>query len=202
MKVMIVGQKWLAGEALSLVQRLGHDVTAVAAPGKDDRLYQLTTRLGLPAKVVPQCLTAEDIPGDTELLLCAHAWCFISRGAREATYYGALGYHPSLLPRHRGRDAIRWAIHMGEKVTGGTAYWMTGRADAGPIAAQEWCHIQPGDDAVTLWRRELGPMGIRLFERVLKELETGVITAVPQDEELATWEPAFSRPKLGYTGGP
>lgn len=45
-------------------------------------------------------------------------------------------------------------------------------------------------------------MGIRLFERVLKELETGVIPASPQDEGLATWEPAFSRPKLGYTGGP
>jgi len=135
MKVMIVGQKWLALEAFKLVWRLGHDITAVAAPCEDDRLYKLAINKEVPALVVPERLTAEDVPGPTELLLCAHAWCYITKEAMEASYYGALGYHPSLLPRHRGRDAIRWALHMGEKVTGGTAYWMDSKADAGPIAA-------------------------------------------------------------------
>jgi methionyl-tRNA formyltransferase len=197
MRIMIIGQKWLALEAFKLAWRLGHDVTAVATPSEDDRLYQLATERGVPALVVPERLTVADIPGPTELLLCAHAWCFITQEAREATYYGALGYHPSLLPKHRGRDAIRWAIHMGEKVTGGTAYWMTDQADAGAIAAQDWCHIRPDDDPITLWRRELGPMGLRLFERVLNDLSEGRKVAIRQDEALATWEPAFSRGKLG-----
>ena len=41
---------------------------------------------------------------------------------------------------------------MGDAITGGTVYWMDDGADTGPIAAQDWCHIQPGDDAKKLWR--------------------------------------------------
>ena len=63
--------------------------------------------------------------------------------------------------------------------------------DGGPIAAQDYCHIQPDDTARELWTRELAPMGLRLFARVFNELEKGVQRAVPQDTALATWEPAL-----------
>lgn len=200
MRIMIVGQKWLAAETLKLCQSLGHQVVAVAAPAEDDRLYRLAIEQGIPAAVIPRRLEATDIPPGADLVIAAHAWCFITKGAREAASLGALGYHPSLLPRHRGRDAIRWAIHMQEATTGGTAYWMTGRADAGPIAAQDWCHIKPSDTPAELWRRELAPMGIRLFETVLNDLQQGVKVAIEQDEALATWEPSFDRPRLGNAG--
>ena len=42
----------------------------------------------------------------------AHSHDFIGRKTRALSRLGALGYHPSLLPLHRGRDAIRWAVHM------------------------------------------------------------------------------------------
>jgi methionyl-tRNA formyltransferase len=70
-------------------------------------------------------------------------------------------------------------------------------ADTGPIAAQGWCHIRPGDDPQTLWRRELAPLGIELLKGVLEDLDHGVVTRIPQDPALATWEPAFSSVKLG-----
>jgi methionyl-tRNA formyltransferase len=111
------------------------------------------------------------------------------------TRYGALGYHPSLLPRHRGRDSVRWTIHTGDRIAGGTVYWLDDGADTGPIAAQDWCHVLPGDDAHTLWRRDLAPMGLRLLGRVLSELDAGVVTAVPQVAAAATWGPAFGAHK-------
>lgn len=110
---------------------------------------------------------------------------------RSRAELGALGYHPSLLPRHRGRSAIEWAVRFGEAVTGGTVFWLNDTVDGGPIAGQEFCHVQPGDDARELWARELAPTGLRLFERVFDELERGVVRAVPQDTALATWEPAL-----------
>jgi len=134
------------------------------------------------------------VPLGVDLIVAAHCHCFITPGALAAARLGAIGYHPSLLPRHRGRDAIRWALHMHEQVTGGTVYWMNERADSGPIAAQGWCHIRPDDTPDALWRRELAPMGLRLIGEVLAEIAWGMITAVPQDEALATWEPAFTRP--------
>ena len=121
----------------------------------------------------------------------AHSHDFIGRKTRALSRLGALGYHPSLLPLHRGRDAIRWAVHMRERVTGGTCYWMTDDVDAGPVAAHDWCFIRPEDDARSLWSRELAPMGLRLFERVLAVLAARRVVCIPQDSSLATWEPAF-----------
>ena len=112
------------------------------------------------------------------------------RGA-QATRLGAIGYHPSLLPLHRGRDAVDWALRMRERITGGTVYWMNDRADAGPVVCQEFCFIRPHDSAEDLWRRDLGPMGVRLLEHAVRLISQGGGTGTPQDELLATWEPAL-----------
>lgn len=151
---------------------------------------------GIPVCQVPRRLTAEWVPKGVDVLLCANAHVFVTAEARAKTRLGALGYHPSLLPRHRGRDAIRWSIHMGDPVTGGTAYWLDDGADTGQIAAQDWCWIKPGDTPEALWRRELAPMGLRLFGQVLSALDAGVDRREPQDPSVASWEPAFSPAKL------
>lgn len=196
MRVMIVGQKWLATELLRLCQARGDDVVAVSVPDAGDRLAQAASKSGIPALLAKCRLSAEMIGDDVDVILCAHAHVFVGADARAKARYGALGYHPSLLPRHRGRDAVRWAIHMGDAVTGGTAYWMDDGADTGPIAAQDWCWVRPGDTPEDLWRRDLAPMGVRLFDQVLSSLDAGIAPSTPQESTLATWEPAFAPTKL------
>ncbi len=88
---------------------------------------------------------------------------------------------------------------MKEAVTGGSIYWMDDGADTGPVALQDWCAIRDDDDAGSLWRRELGPMGLRLFREALALAEADALSAVTQDEALATWEPGFSARRLGET---
>ena len=196
MRVMIVGQKWLAAELLRLCLARGDDVAAVSAPRMDDRLAALATAEGIPVCQVPKRLTGEWVPAGVDVLLCANAHVFVTAEARGKARLGALGYHPSLLPRHRGRDAIRWALHMGDVVTGGTVYWLDDGADTGPIAAQDWCWVEPGDTPESLWRRVLGPMGLRLFDQVLAALDTGAVPSASQDTRMATWEPSFNAGKL------
>ncbi|MBB2778320.1 UNVERIFIED_ORG: methionyl-tRNA formyltransferase [Comamonas terrigena] len=89
---------------------------------------------------------------------------------------------------------------MDDKITGGTVYWLDDGADTGPIALQSWCWIRPGDTADTLWRRDLGPMGVRLFEQALAEIDQGISKATPQLEAMATWEPALHSKKLSSLG--
>lgn len=206
MRVVIVGQQWLGAEALKLCLRRGDQVAKVlapASPGEEyDRLYATARQAGVPAEISGRRVGSGDIPAGTDLIVAAHAHAYIDAGARSAARLGALGYHPSLLPRHRGRDAVRWTIHMGDPVAGGTLYWMDDGADTGPVARQEWCHVLPGETPAGLWRRALGPMGVRLLEAVLGDLDRGVVTASPQDERCATWEPAFGSGKLSGTGGP
>jgi len=193
---MIVGQKWLAAELLRLCLARGDDVVAVSAPRMDDRLAALATAEGIPVCQVPRRLTGEWVPAGVDVLLCANAHVFVTAEARGKARLGALGYHPSLLPRHRGRDAIRWALHMGDVVTGGTVYWLDDGADTGPIAAQDWCWVEPGDTPEALWRRVLGPLGLRLFDQVLTALDTGAMPSTSQDARMATWEPSFNPGKL------
>src|SRR5919197_5023320 len=50
---------------------------------------------------------------------------------------GVFGMHPTLLPKHRGRAAIPWAILSGLAKTGVTLFEIAdGTADSGPIVGQ------------------------------------------------------------------
>ena len=191
MKIMLVGQKWLAAQALAVLGKAGHDIAAVAAPNAEDRLWSSGQQLGIRAVETGKRLEAEHVPAGTELIVCAHTHCFISDAARSATKHGAIGYHPSLLPLHRGRDAVEWAIRFRERVTGGSVYWMDDRADGGPVICQDWCFIRPEDTPDSLWRRDLGPMGVRLLERAVQMVAEGNGAGTPQDEALHTWEPSL-----------
>lgn len=195
MRLILAGQKSFGAAALRAVLEAGHDVAAVWAPEYDDKLAWAARGLGL-----EWVMGREDPDGVAErkvdLIVAAHSHAFISRRAREATRLGGIGYHPSLLPRHRGRDAVEWTIRMGDKVAGGSVYWLTDNVDGGPLAAQSWCWVRPGWDASKLWREELFPMGVRLLLKVLADLDRGVIVEETQPEEMATWEPSIERPPL------
>ncbi len=201
MRVAIIGQKWLAAELLKRCLAEGHQVViaispALGADGEYDRLYAAAQQHGVPVGCTQGCLDADQVPV-CDVILTAHAHVYINEEVRAKATHGALGYHPSLLPRHRGRDAVHWAIHMKEPVTGGTVYWLDNGADTGPILAQDWCHIRPDDSPQMLWRRELAPMGLRLFSKALAMLDAGGdCKGRSQDSALATWEPGVSNKRL------
>lgn len=112
---------------------------------------------------------------------------------RPAARLGAIGYHPSLLPLHRGRDAVHWAVRLRERVIGGSIYCLNDTVDGGPIAARAPVFIRPADDARSLWARELAPLGLRLLEKVLRDLEGNII--IREEHTLATyWRQFFQGP--------
>jgi methionyl-tRNA formyltransferase len=199
MRVALFGQRSFGGGVLrSLVER--HEIALVVSPpndedGREDRTRATASLLDLPWRA-SGTVTPDEFPDDVDLIVCAHSHDFVGRRTRARSRFGAVGYHPSLLPLHRGRDAVRWTIHMRDRVAGGSVYWLSDNVDGGDVAAQEWCFVRPDDDASSLWRRELFPIGVRLLNRVVDDVSAGVLVRVPQDEELATWEPSWSRPPL------
>jgi methionyl-tRNA formyltransferase len=201
MRLYLAGQKAFGAAVLEAVLKAGHQVAGVSAPAwranglLPDRLRDAAEKAGVPWLEAGK-LRAELLPGGVDLIVCAHSHDFVGRKTRLKAQLGAIGYHPSLLPRHRGRDAVRWAVHMGDAVTGGTVYWLTDSVDAGPIAAQEHVFVVPGDAPERLWRDKLAPLGVRLTLRVLEDLAAGRIVKRRQEEEAATWEPSWTRPPL------
>lgn len=200
MRLYLCGQRSFGAAALQLLLREGHEVAGVSAPaksddGREDRLWGMAGDLDLPRMPAGE-LSAYNVPDGLDVIVCAHSYDFVGRKTRLRTKLGAIGYHPSILPLHRGRDAVRWTIRMGDRITGGSVYWLSDTVDGGPIAAQKFCLVRPGMTASDLWREELFPIGIELLGKVLRDLSSGTVVAVPQDEELATWEPSFGRPPL------
>lgn len=198
--VYVSGQKAFGAATADLVVSEGYRLTGAASPaltgsGQPDRLCLAAERHRVPWTESGR-LTPEAIPPGTDVILAAHSHAFIGTRTRARATTAAVGYHPSLLPLHRGRDAVRWTIRDGDRVTGGTIYHLTGAVDGGPIAAQDYLLVPPGTTAQELWREHLFPLGLRLIACALADMDAGLVVCVPQDEALATWEPSWERPRL------
>ncbi|MFC3172104.1 hypothetical protein ACFOGQ_14980 [Acinetobacter vivianii] len=102
-KVMVVGQKWLAEQILLLCMDESYEVAAVAPPSHDDRLAKTAKGFDIPVRIAPKRLDAKDVPDDIDLILCAHTHCYIAAEARQKCKLGAIGFHPSLLPSYKGK---------------------------------------------------------------------------------------------------
>lgn len=162
MRFAIIGQKWFAAELLVRLCRR-HEPAFVVPASAADRLDAQAELLGVPRVSLDEALTAalgDDQPLD--LLITAHAHVRVPVALCAAARH-AIGYHPSLLPLHRGRSAIDETIAAGDKLTGGTVYHLAERFDAGDVVSQDWCFVRPGEDAAGLWRRALAPIGFRLL---------------------------------------
>ncbi len=102
---------------------------------------------------------------------------------------GALGVHPSLLPRHRGPDPYFWAIDAGDAVTGVTAHVLEEEYDTGAVLAQETISVHPTWNAWTL-AKKLDRPSLRVLRRVVAaEAKGEPYPRVPQDAALATEAP-------------
>jgi methionyl-tRNA formyltransferase len=213
MKVVISGQKKFGEEILRLCIGKGLTVEAVCCPIEDKYIGPLAKINDIP--IIPAgSLNAGTMPRGVDLGITAHSFDYIGKRTRYMARLGWLGYHPSLLPRHRGRSAIEWAIRMHDPVTGGTIFWLNAGIDRGDIAYQDWCWIppkywvvNPRKGAAEIWRRELMPMGVRLYDKALADIMKGIIVRRPQDPEIGTFEPGTDvkdvfRPDLLMLGWP
>lgn len=66
---------------------------------------------------------------------------------------GIIGYHPSLLPKNRGRHPLVWALVLGLEQTGSTFFFIDEGVDSGQILSQEIIKITYKDNARTLYNK-------------------------------------------------
>jgi methionyl-tRNA formyltransferase len=105
---------------------------------------------------------------------------------------GVFGMHPTLLPRHRGRAPIPWAILAGLARTGVTLFEITDpSADAGPIVGQVVVEIAADETATSLYDR-LAEAHLELLRECVPLLLTRSAPRLPQDERRASFWPKRS----------
>jgi methionyl-tRNA formyltransferase len=197
MKITLVGSRYFGATAFDAIRKEGIAVARVVVPAADDRLAQSAQAAGVEVAVLddPKNVPANAVAEGTDLIVTAHSHARVSAEALARSRLGGIGYHPSLLPRHRGMAAVEWTVREGDPIAGGTVYHLAERMDAGAIAAQDWCFVKKGESARDLWERALAPMGFRLLVEVLRGVKaTGVLPGKPQDEQFATKAPMIPAP--------
>ena len=95
---------------------------------------------------------------------------------------GVFGMHPTLLPRHRGRAPIPWAILSGLARTGVTLFQIDdATADSGLIVGQRVVDIARDESATTLFEK-LASAHVDLIREYVPKLRSLSAPRVPQDE--------------------
>lgn len=198
-RIFLAGSGAFGHAAAQRLVEDGHEIVAVCSPfegrrNKEDMLGWWARYNGYDWTDVAN-LRETDVPDGTDLIMTAHSHAFIGvRTRARATY--SLGYHPSLLPLHRGRDAVKWQARNNERVVGGTIYHLSNRVDGGPIALQRHLVVPPRMEASRLWSDYLFPLGIEMLSEAAALAGRGTVPYKPQDDKLATWEPSFNSEPL------
>jgi methionyl-tRNA formyltransferase len=197
MKCVLVGSRFFGATVFEALRKEdGVEFASVVVPASDDRLAIAAGRAGVAVHVLenPKIVPGEAIAEGTDLIVAAHTHARVSNEALGRSKLRGIGYHPSLLPRHRGIAAVEWTILQGDAIAGGSVYHLADGWDAGAIAAQEWCFVLKGENARELWERALAPMGLELLAKVVRHArEHGELPASAQDQRFATKAPMIRR---------
>src|SRR5438445_2627499 len=195
MRITLVGSRHFGVTTLNTLRRHGADIVRVVVHDGEDRLASTARTAGIEVVVQadPRRVAAGEIAPNTDLIVTAHSHARVTKEALAAARLGGIGYHPSLLPRHRGIAAVEWTIRAGDPIAGGSIYHLADRMDAGAIAAQEWVFVKKGETARELWERALAPLGQKLLGDMIDYAKIHKsLPAKPQDEQFATLAPSLT----------
>jgi methionyl-tRNA formyltransferase len=197
MRIVLIGQAAFGQKILEALLNRGEQVAAVYAPpdkpgSKIDSLKESAQQRGIPVFQPQRMRDPAVYEKFTELApdLCVMAFVtdIVPESVLNAPKLGTIQYHPSLLPRHRGRSSINWAIINGDTKTGITILWPDAGIDTGPILLQKEVDISPTDTVGSLYYDKLFPLGIEAIMESIDLIQKGQAPRIPQDESQATYE--------------
>jgi methionyl-tRNA formyltransferase len=198
LRAVVIGQQAFGQEVLRALYQRGEKVVAVCAPrsdrrGNPDPLWEEAAALHIRLFDM-ESLRGEQAPErlkelGPDLNVMAYVTQILSKQVLDAAHIGTIEFHPSLLPKHRGRSAINWAIINGETRTGLTVFWPDEEIDTGPILLQKEVEIGPTDTAGSLYYDRLFPMGVEALVEAVALVREGEAPRIPQNDADATYEP-------------
>ena len=198
MRVVLIGQAAFGAKALESLLGTGENIVAVYAPqdgpgGKMDPLKEAALLKEIPV-FQPATYKNEEVLAQyrslkPDLAILAFVTSIIPARYFEEAAVGAICYHPSLLPRHRGASAINWAVIMGDSRTGLSIFWPDGGIDTGPILLQKEIPIGSDDTTGSLYFDHLFAMGIEAILESVTLIKENKAPRLHQNEAEASYEP-------------
>ena len=198
MRIILIGQAAFAEKTLDKLTSKGEEVLAVFCPpdapgGKFDPVKQRALQLNIPVhqhktlKIPEVC--EQFVALDADLAILAFVTQIVPPRVFNVPRFGSICFHPSLLPKYRGRSAINWSLINGEAKTGITLFWVDEGIDTGPILLQKEVAVGPDDTTGTLYFNKLFPVGVDAIAESVDLIKAGNPPRIVQDEALANYDP-------------
>jgi len=197
MRIVVHGQQAFGKAVLEALLARGDDVVAVYAPPaepgvKADPLAEAAVAGGLPlyqpASFRDPAVRGEFRALEPDLQVMAFVTLVVPEEFLSIPTHGSIQYHPSLLPRHRGRSSINWPIIMGETETGLSIFWPDAGLDTGDVLLQKRTPISETDTLGSVYFDRLFPRGVEAMLEAVELVAGGTAPRIPQDHALATYE--------------
>ena len=110
----------------------------------------------------------------------------VSREIIDCAKIGVVGFHPTPLPKMRGRAANVWQVLLGVHETKCSMFFIDEGTDSGDILGQEEYAIEDTDYAMDVYKK-IEDATYRLTKRVLEQILNNTLCPVKQNEEEATY---------------
>ena len=202
LRIALFGQAPLAVDVLNGLVAAGHEVVAVYAPADRGRPDALATRaeeleLRLYRRHFFRKKSGEPIDSalqdylklDVELNVLASMTSFLPAQITDAPVHKSVCFHPSLLPRYRGGNALQWQIIEGEPQTGVSVFVPDEGVDTGPIVVQKGGEtIGPVETTGSLFFDKLYPLGVAAMLEAVAAIDDETAEPRTQDESRATFQ--------------
>ena len=197
MRIAVIGQQAFGRSVLEAFLERGDDVAGVFCapekPGaKPDPLKAAAEQHGLPLFQLASLKTEEANEAlrslNVDLLVMAYVLQFAPQSFVNIPRFGAIQYHPSLLPKYRGPSSINWPLIKGETETGLTIFRPNDGLDEGRVILQKTVPIGPDDTVGTVYFDWLYPLGVNAMLEAADRVLSGRYGEVVQDESRASYE--------------
>ncbi|MCE2391484.1 MAG: methionyl-tRNA formyltransferase [Proteobacteria bacterium] len=200
LKIALFGQAPVGVGCLEGLIEAGHEIVGVYAPPdgrRPDGLAERTEELGLPlfkrryfrrrsGEAIAEALDGYRGLG-AELNLLASVTALLPVEILDAPVHRSLCFHPSLLPRYRGGNAMQWQIIEGEAESGVSVFVPDDGVDTGPLVVQRGgVEIDPEDTTGSLFFGKLAPLGVEALLEAVEAIGSGRAVPAAQDESRAT----------------
>lgn len=206
MRLIFAGTPRFAATALQALLSAGHDIPLVLTQpdrpaGRGLKLLPsdvktLAVERGLvvaqPATLRPPEPQAMLAAVRADIMIVAAYGLMLPQAVLDLFPHGCVNIHASVLPRWRGAAPIQRAILAGDAQSGVSIMQMEAGLDTGPVLLDATIPIGPRETAGQLHDR-LASLGADLAVRCLRELETGIVRTVRQDDSRATYAAKIHR---------
>jgi len=199
MRILFVGERAFGDKVLRALVAKEYHVVGVCTPpdgaGAPNRVKEAAGELGIPfvplenvkqPQFLDQCRAVAP-----DLTVMAYVTKILPEAFFTLASAGTIEWHPSLLPKHGGPNALIWPGVQGETETGVTIFWPDGGIDTGPILLQKEVEISPDDTVGSLYSRKIVPLSLEALLEAVDLVEKGIAPRIPQDQSQATYEGMF-----------